>query len=113
MNLNNISTEYFRTHWIDITSGNDYSKTDWTPKCTKGEGRVFSYRVPRHLHDLKVITITLYLRKPVELYLHHPGQYLTWDIYDLNVADGQELYLDTIHQVNVKSKLLNWVQNLL
>ena len=55
--------------------------------------------------------MTLYLRKPVELYLHHPGQYLTWDIYDLNVADGEEIYLNTIHQVNIKSKLLQYFKH--
>ena len=100
MKLNNNSTVYFRTHWIDIASGNDYSKTDWTPKCRPVEGRCFSYRVPRHLHELKVTTITLYLRESVDLYLHHPGQFLTWDIYGVTSRLGKIIYLDAMHEVN-------------
>ena len=100
MKQNNISTEFFRAHWIEITSGNDYSKTDWTPKCRPVEGRCFSYRVPRHLYELKVTTITVYLRKSVEIYLHHPGQFLTWDTYGVTGRQGKEAYIDAIHQVN-------------
>ena len=93
-------TECFRAHWIDITPGNNYSRTDWTPKYKTEEGRCFSYEVPRHLHELKVTTITLYLTTSVYFYLHHPGQLLTWNTYGVSGHLGEYVELDVIHEVN-------------
>ena len=108
MGLRNYFVEYFSSyHYIDTSFENDYSNTDWTQRYKPDAGRCFSYRVPEHLHDLKVTTIRAYLVEPVDFFLHHPGQFLTWNIFHVTSRLGEQTYLDIGHEVNLKNKINN------
>ena len=67
-------------------------------KFKPDNGKCFSYQAPKHLHSAVIHTIKLYLKQPLEIYIHHPGQFCTWNSYSLPVQHKQT-YSDVSHEV--------------
>ena len=55
--------------------------------------------MPDYLRSLKVIGVTIHLVKPIDVYLHHPGQFLTWNIYSLTSRLGEQTFVDVAQEV--------------
>ena len=72
------------------------------PKYDTDRGLCFSCRVPDYLHASEVKQINVYLQKPIKIYLHHPGQFLSWQIYPFQGRLNQELNTDSTHEVYTK-----------
>ena len=70
----------------------------WTQKYKPETGRCFSYTAPKHLHEARITTITAYLNHPIELILHHPGQFCTWNVFTFKTPQ-KETYVDVYHEV--------------
>ena len=75
------------------------SSFGWKQKYKKEEGRCFSYRSPENIQQLKVIGINIHLVQPIDIYLHHPGQFLTWNVYSLTSRLGEQTFVDIAHEV--------------
>ena len=69
-------------------------------KFKPDNGKCFSYRAPKDLHSAVIHTIKLYLKQPLEIYIHHPGQFCTWNICLLS-AQKKQTYSDVSHEVRM------------
>ena len=87
-----------RIHVIDIVTNT--SKSDWSSKYKPTDGRCYSYRAPEHLHLAEITTIKAFLNMPIEIYLHHPGQFCTWNIYAFT-SPQKEIFVDIFHEVGI------------
>ena len=93
-----------RFTWFDISSnGNSSSRNylNWIPKYTKQLGLCYSYLIPDYLHAAEVRQVSIYIRKSLDIYLHHPGQFLSWQIYGFPIRLNQEGYVETSHEVHM------------
>ena len=88
-----------RYHKVNTSITNGNNSIGWIQKYKKEEGRCFSYKVPDYLRSLKVIGVTIHLVKPIDVYLHHPGQFLTWNIYSLTSRIGEQTFVDVAQEV--------------
>ena len=93
-----------RTHEIDIDPSffYNYSNYGWRMQFKPYKGICYSYRAPDHLHSATINTIKINLKQPVDVYLHHPGQFCTWNVIVLLVAQNRQIYADVSHQVLMK-----------
>ena len=70
--------------------------------------------MPDYLRSLKVIGVTIHLVKPIDVYLHHPGQFLTWNIYSLTSRLGEQTFVDVAQEVTRNQMFfLNYDVNIL
>ena len=90
---------YFSIHNVEISLENTTSGNDWIPKYKPDWGRCYSYRAPKHISEAEINTITLILNATVEVYLHHPGQFCTWDIFVFAANAREQTYMDVSHEV--------------
>ena len=74
------------------------STNGWQIKFKPDNGKCFSYQAPKDLHSAVIHTIKLYLKQSLEIYIHHPGQFCTWNSYSLPVQQKQT-YSDVSHEV--------------
>ena len=93
----------FRYHDINITEISTTDTFGWRRKFKKEEGRCFSYNFSDELRQLTVIGINIRLVSPIDIYLHHPGQFLTWNIYSLTSRIQEQTYVDVAHEVEIFS----------
>ena len=97
-----ITKLYFRAYVVDIFENT--TNSDWTHKYKPDTGRCHSYRAPEHLRLAKIKTIKAFLNMPIEIYLHHPGQFCTWNIYVFTTPQKQ-VYVDVSHEVIIRFRL--------
>ena len=90
-----------RWHQVNVSLEDANLTFGWKQKYKKEEGKCFSYHVPPDIHKLKVITIRINLIEAIDIYLHHPGQFLTWDIYSLTSRIGEQTLVDVQHEVRI------------
>ena len=98
---------------LDINSANNLSNTEypnWTTKYTTGLGLCYSYLVPDYLKVLEVRDISFHVKKNLDIYLHHPGQFLSWQVYSFPMRSHQSVYVETSHEV---TKIRNKTYSLL
>ena len=69
------------------------------PKYTTQYGLCFSYLVPKYLKEAEIRDISLYVKKNVDVYLSHPGQFLSWQAHSFPMRLGQVVYVETSHEV--------------
>ena len=66
----------------------------------------YSYRVPDYLKLAEVREITFYVKKNLDIYLHHPGQFLSWEVHSFPMRLDQGIYVETSHEVtHIKNKI--------
>ena len=92
---------FFRYHDINISEINTNLTFGWRQKFKKEEGRCFSYNFSDEYRQLSVIGITIKLLAPIDIYLHYPGQFLTWNIYSLTSRIQEQTYVDVAHEVKI------------
>ena len=75
----------------------------WIPKYGTYMGICYSHHVPHYLQSSEIIEMSFYIRRSVDIYLSHPGQFLTWEVYSFPARLKQEIYLDTYLEVSVNN----------
>ena len=99
----NTNVSFHRYTRIDIKSTENSSNTEypnWTSKYTTNLGLCHSYLVPDYLKSAEVRDVTFYVKKDVDIYLHHPGQFLSWQVHSFPMRLEQSVYVDTSHEVS-------------
>ena len=76
-------------------------RTNWIPKYGMYMGICYSYHIPQYIQSSEILQISFHFRQPIDIYLHHPGQFLTWEVYSFPARLEQEIYLDTHLEVSV------------
>ena len=92
----------YRDTWIAIKADENSSNTEypnWTTKYTTEMGMCYSYRVPDYLKLAEVRHITFYAKKNFDIHLHHPGQFLSWDVHSFPMRLHQGIYVESSHEV--------------
>lgn len=84
---------------VDNSSNGDTH--NWIPKYMPSFGFCYSYHVPEYLKVSVVEEIAFYVKEDLEIYLHHPGQFLTWQHYGIQMRAIQDAYIETMHEVIV------------
>ena len=92
-----------RKHEVDIDPTLFYNNSnyDWRKKFKPYKGMCYTYRAPDHLHKATISKIKMNFKQPVDVYLHHPGQFCTWNVIVLLVQKRQ-IYADVSYQVLIK-----------
>ena len=79
---------------------NSTQRMNWLPKYGTYMGICYSYQVPQYIQSLEILEVSFFIRQPIDIYLHHPGQFLSWQVYSFPVRLKQEIYLDTYLEVS-------------
>ena len=95
----NRSIVHFRNIIFDISDQVSTRSKDWKAKFKLDYGLCFSYFVPEYLHASEIREITFFTKNSVDIYLQHPGQYLSWEVYGFPVRTRQEIHVDTYYEV--------------
>ena len=81
----------------DISSNEDTH--NWISKYTPEVGFCYSYRVPSYLKVSVVQAVAFYAKTDIEIYLHHPGQFLTLQHYPFPMRANYDVYVEALHEV--------------
>ena len=85
---------------LNDNSSNGYNQT-WIPKYTTNYGLCYSYHVPDYLKVAEIKEMSFYDKNNLDVYFHHPGQYLSWQAYAFPMRSTQEVYVDVEYEVNM------------
>ena len=84
---------------MDITDPDIIKSINWRQKFKLDYGLCFSYIVPGYLHVSEIRKVTFYTKSSLDIYLQHPGQYLSWEVYGFPLRVQQEIHVDTYYEV--------------
>ena len=89
----------FRNSVFDILNHNAALRKSWKDKFKLDYGLCYSYIVPEYLHVSEIRQVTFHTRSSLDIYLQHPGQYLSWEVYGFPLRLNQEVHVDTYYEV--------------
>ena len=92
---------------IDIEAAENSSNPEypnWTSKYTPYLGLCYSYLIPDYLKVAEVRDITFYVKNNLDIYLHHSGQFLSWQVHSFPMRLHQGVYVESSHEVIQISK---------
>ena len=100
-----------RFNWFEVESVDNASTGDthnWTPNYTPNYGLCHSYHVPEYFKSSVVKDVGFYVKEDLEIYLHHPGQFLTWQNRVYQMRAIQDVDVNAMHEVifEICTKLL-------
>ena len=88
----------FHRNYESNIHGNESDMSGWTQKFKPFSGRCYSFTAPNDLHKAIILSITAFMKQPIEVYLQHPGQFCTWNTFAFS-SPQKETFVDVYHEV--------------